>query len=486
MKHFIGGPTLWGRARRRTALVVSVFVAAAGFVAMQSIEQAGAGPTPSEGCANANLPSADGFNLGRTEFPAATTRSFQKNDTITITVSGPTDQGFAGSNVTISHVALNTVVDLNESSPTLPKTYTFTFAHSGGFYVRWAALTANSAVINATWDVSCIPTASPFSAACESARDGDGNRKYVSAGYPGDLPFAAGERLVVTSAPAPNEDSPVPIDTRISTENNGPSQPVAKGPGFTTVGYTIQAADVGKLVNWQIFGGVNAQWTVYCYPAAASSENIANITGRGIVKVNGVEVANQEFVNTLTTPSDDVPNAVTGATQQTRTSLLALGYEGPITCAPAVVTQATSQPSLFRNVGQTTYSANPQSDSYVNVFVTKHNVVCTQNALAACGENAPTPAGYKLVKGTEGNDVLTGGSGKTIIKGLGGNDRISDLSGDDIICGGPGNDNISGGGGNDLLLGGTGTDQIDGAGGTDSAYDPDAGTRYNSVEKILS
>jgi Ca2+-binding RTX toxin-like protein len=179
-----------------------------------------------------------------------------------------------------------------------------------------------------------------------------------------------------------------------------------------------------------------------------------------------------------------VLNALASGEQSTRNGLLALGYEGPITCTTDT-TQSGTQPDEFRNVGSQDRTLQPTSDTYVEIYVTKYRITCTQTAVAPCGDNAPTPAGYSLVKGTAGNDNLIGGSGKQIIKGLGGNDRISDLSGDDIICGGPGDDTLSGGGGNDLLLGGTGNDSLDGSSGTDTGYDADSGTRYTSIEKVL-
>ncbi|EPF17267.1 beta strand repeat-containing protein [Microcystis aeruginosa] len=58
---------------------------------------------------------------------------------------------------------------------------------------------------------------------------------------------------------------------------------------------------------------------------------------------------------------------------------------------------------------------------------------------------------YVILKGGEGNDVLTGGSGNDDLYGQVGNDNLS---------GGSGNDNLYGGVGNDTLNGGTGNDNF--------------------------
>jgi Ca2+-binding RTX toxin-like protein len=81
------------------------------------------------------------------------------------------------------------------------------------------------------------------------------------------------------------------------------------------------------------------------------------------------------------------------------------------------------------------------------------------------------------IKGTDGNDTLTGTKRRDVIDGLGGNDTITGLSGKDVICGGFGDDVVKGGNakdqlfggaGNDSLLGGNGKDRMDGGDGTDT------------------
>ena len=55
------------------------------------------------------------------------------------------------------------------------------------------------------------------------------------------------------------------------------------------------------------------------------------------------------------------------------------------------------------------------------------------------------------IKGTNGNDVLTGTNKVDVIMGLGGNDVITGGNAKDVICGGAGNDTINGDNGNDVL-----------------------------------
>ena len=88
------------------------------------------------------------------------------------------------------------------------------------------------------------------------------------------------------------------------------------------------------------------------------------------------------------------------------------------------------------------------------------------------------------LRGSFGNDTITGGGGADWIEGGGGADTLDggagndtiygdrsgysyDLAGD-LIRGGAGNDTLIGGYGDDTLDGGTGTDRIDGGGGLDT------------------
>jgi len=74
----------------------------------------------------------------------------------------------------------------------------------------------------------------------------------------------------------------------------------------------------------------------------------------------------------------------------------------------------------------------------------------------------------KLIKGTVGKDVLTGGNASELILGLEGNDKLFGNGGADILKGGDGNDMLDGGKGKDQMLGGSGNDvyYVDVAGDT--------------------
>lgn len=64
----------------------------------------------------------------------------------------------------------------------------------------------------------------------------------------------------------------------------------------------------------------------------------------------------------------------------------------------------------------------------------------------------------QTIIGTDGLDMLTGGTGNDYIVGGNGNDMLDGRSGDDALEGGNGNDRLIGGPGDDLLIGGAGDD----------------------------
>jgi len=66
------------------------------------------------------------------------------------------------------------------------------------------------------------------------------------------------------------------------------------------------------------------------------------------------------------------------------------------------------------------------------------------------------------IRGTAGNDNITGTNGNDVIDGGDGDDHIRGMSGNDVICGGKGNDQIFGNLGNDQIVGGPGHDYCDG------------------------
>lgn len=71
------------------------------------------------------------------------------------------------------------------------------------------------------------------------------------------------------------------------------------------------------------------------------------------------------------------------------------------------------------------------------------------------------------IKGTNQDDVLTGGAGSQIIAGRRGDDVISGLGGDDKLLGNGGVDTLFGGDGNDTLFGGRDADTLFGGNGDD-------------------
>ncbi len=83
---------------------------------------------------------------------------------------------------------------------------------------------------------------------------------------------------------------------------------------------------------------------------------------------------------------------------------------------------------------------------------------------------------------TEGNDVLTVGSGQSV-DGLGGDDRISGSTGSQTLIGGSGNDTLIGSYDSDMLVGGTGDDQyvFDDYSGQDVVVNFDSNPYKNDV-----
>ncbi len=72
-----------------------------------------------------------------------------------------------------------------------------------------------------------------------------------------------------------------------------------------------------------------------------------------------------------------------------------------------------------------------------------------------------------VICGLQGNDTISAGGGFDKVFGGAGDDRISGATGNDRLVGGPGNDIINAGPGNDRVLGGPGADVINGGNGED-------------------
>jgi Ca2+-binding RTX toxin-like protein len=86
-------------------------------------------------------------------------------------------------------------------------------------------------------------------------------------------------------------------------------------------------------------------------------------------------------------------------------------------------------------------------------------VLVAMPAEAAAGSCAGKTA---LIRGTGGDDTVTGTPLSDVVWLGGGDDEYTDLGGNDVICGGGGNDHIDGGGGDDFVDGGAGDDEISG------------------------
>jgi Ca2+-binding RTX toxin-like protein len=83
------------------------------------------------------------------------------------------------------------------------------------------------------------------------------------------------------------------------------------------------------------------------------------------------------------------------------------------------------------------------------------------------GRRATIASNDRLIHGTRGPDVITGGRGPNKIYGAGGNDVICGGYGRDRIFGGRGKDTIDGKKDADLVHGGRGSDEVDGGAGRD-------------------
>ena len=90
-----------------------------------------------------------------------------------------------------------------------------------------------------------------------------------------------------------------------------------------------------------------------------------------------------------------------------------------------------------------------------NVGISSFPVRANDLKPAACSSLDLTyiARGTGFIAGTEGNDLILGGSTADVIDGRGGNDCILAAGGDDTLIGGDGNDICLGGAGDDLFDG---------------------------------
>jgi Ca2+-binding RTX toxin-like protein len=103
---------------------------------------------------------------------------------------------------------------------------------------------------------------------------------------------------------------------------------------------------------------------------------------------------------------------------------------------------------------------------------------------AAWTKSGVADGASRLVKGTNGNDLLRGGRRGDILEGLGGNDRLYGRRGADRLYGGAGNDRLLGGAGDDKLAGGPGVDCLNGGSGRDIVYTNSAGVVSRDCETV--
>ena len=86
------------------------------------------------------------------------------------------------------------------------------------------------------------------------------------------------------------------------------------------------------------------------------------------------------------------------------------------------------------------------------------------------------------LKGTSGDDVLTGEGGDDVLVGRKGNDTLEGGGGNDLLKGGSGNDTLKGGEGHDELHGWKGDDTYTGGPGADRFVF----SRWESGDKIIT
>ena len=115
-------------------------------------------------------------------------------------------------------------------------------------------------------------------------------------------------------------------------------------------------------------------------------------------------------------------------------------------------------------------------------------LVIAAAVLALAGGAWPKPGGVdhatRLLKGTNGNDLMRGGPHNDILEGLDGNDRLYGGPGADRLYGGAGNDLLFGGPGADKLVGGPGVDHFSCGGGRDVVYTNAAGGASRDCEIV--
>jgi len=126
---------------------------------------------------------------------------------------------------------------------------------------------------------------------------------------------------------------------------------------------------------------------------------------------------------------------------------------------------------------------DPAAMTFDGTGATAHSIVFNNAAMDSAKTVLTITGGAKVdtLKGSQGNDIISGGGTTTgdSLYGLSGNDSITGNAGNDSISGGAGNDiMLSGAAGNDSIDGGTGNDTIDGGTGADII---DGGAGFDNI-----
>jgi Ca2+-binding RTX toxin-like protein len=117
------------------------------------------------------------------------------------------------------------------------------------------------------------------------------------------------------------------------------------------------------------------------------------------------------------------------------------------------------------------YSGGSGHDTLAIYFHYDHGVRVDTDGVAddgRSGEKDNILGDLELIYGTDRNDRISAGPGRSTLIGGKGDDVLYGNGGDDVLIGGPGNDTVDGGAGNDHLSGESGADVVRGGSGTDT------------------
>ena len=122
-----------------------------------------------------------------------------------------------------------------------------------------------------------------------------------------------------------------------------------------------------------------------------------------------------------------------------------------------------SSNSGYTSGGDSRYNIGSSNSGYESGDDSRYNISSSNSGYESGGNFYQNE-----IKGTDGNDILTGIPGNNVaLKGSKGNDILSGNSGNDKLEGGKGQDTLDGGAGNDILEGGKGKDILTGGMGSD-------------------